>query len=107
MGGYSEYIQDILDKSKYQVGNILVFVGDPKGSKTDFEHGKHFIKGNQYVVEKKSIIDYEIDDLDTNYGQEALYFLGHGYGCFSDFAKKNFIHLNELREDKLEKILEK
>lgn len=85
----------ILSKREYKVGDILVF----KGESCKFKHGK------QYKISQKSIVDYAIDDLDMNYGNECLYFEDTNFGCFAVYADDNFVTINEYRDEVINNIL--
>lgn len=80
---------------------ILVFSGNP----ADDVHAKNFVKGNQYTI--SDIIEYDIDS-DSIYGgyNVALSFEGNDYGCFTEFADRNFLILNDYRNKKIDNILE-
>lgn len=82
-------------KREYNVGDVLVF----KGESAKFQFGK------RYKIFKKSIIDYSIDELDTSYGNEVLYFENSDFGCYSKFADENFESINEHRDKIINRIL--
>lgn len=95
----NDYIKNIVESSRYHVGDILVFVGGNTG------HSSNFTIGGLYKIRQKSIIDQEIDMLDNDYGKECIYFEDYDYGCLSDFADVNFSKLSEYREKKIKDLL--
>lgn len=101
----NDYIKSVVENSKYHEGDILVYVGEKLINPEETKHSKHFIKGKQYLINKKSIIDYSIDELDSSYGKEVLFFKEHDFGCYSDFADRNFTNLKDYRNNKIENIL--
>lgn len=100
------YIKSVIQNSKYHEGDILVYIGEKLINPEETKHSRHFTKGKQYLINKKSIIDYSIDELDSSYGKELLFFNNHDYGCYSDFADRNFLRLEDYRNSKIEDILE-
>lgn len=100
------YIKSVIQNSKYHEGDILVYIGEKLINVEETKHSRHFVKGKQYLINKKSIIDYSIDELDSSYGKELLFFNNHDYGCYSDFADRNFLRLEDYRNSKIEDILE-
>ncbi len=101
----NDYIKDVLENSKYNEGTVLIYIGGKYSSKEEEVHGKSFDKGKHYTISKKTIIDYKIDENDSNYGMEVLYFENHGFGCYSDFADGNFIILDDFRNKVIDSIL--
>jgi hypothetical protein len=85
----------ILSKRNYEIGDILIFKGESNRFKT----------GKKYEISQISIIDYEIDDIDHNYGNQVLYFKCTDFGCFAKYADDNFETLEEYRNNKLREIL--
>lgn len=85
----------IPSKREYKVGDILIFNG---------ESGK-FTYGKRYKISQKSIVDYTIDELDTDYGNECLYFEGANFGCYALFADDNFVPVDEYRDKIINNIL--
>ena len=102
----NSYIQSVIENSKYHEGDVLVYIGEKLTNQEETKHSKHFVKGKHYLMHKKTIIDYSIDELDSSYGKEVLFFNDHDYGCYSDFADRNFVHLDDYRNTKIQNILE-
>ena len=82
-------------KREYEIGDVLVFKGD----------SSKFVTGKKYKILQKSIIDYSVDELDTSYGNEVLYFENANFGCYATFADENFEPVNEHRDKILNRIL--
>ena len=100
----NSYIEDRLRNCKYNKGDVLIFTGG-SGLEFEMEHSKHFKKGQKYQISETSIIDYEIDELDTNYGKIVIYFVNYDYACFTEFADKFFMKIDELRDNKINSII--
>lgn len=82
-------------KRQYKVGDVLVFKGE----------SSKFVFGKKYKIFQTSVIDYNVDELDTSYGNECLYFEGTDFGCFATFADENFEPVEEHRDKILNNIL--
>jgi len=101
----SSYIENKIKNCKYHQGDVLVFIGGESPIMEENKHKKHFEIGKSYIVRSTSIIDYEIDELDTNYGKIVIYFDNHDYACFTEFADRFFQNIQEFREGKLNLII--
>lgn len=104
----SKYLDDIVKNSKYQEGTVLIYIGgnySANNAHNEEVHGRSFSKGKHYIISKKTIIDYKLDENDSDYGMEVLYFEKHGFGCYSDFADRNFVILTDFRNNVLNNIL--
>ena len=87
----------------YSIGDILVYIGGNFYNSGEVGHGFHFKRGNYYTISIKSTWD-KTSDVDF-YDSDILYFKDHGYGCFSDFADRNFVTLDYYRNQKINNIL--
>jgi hypothetical protein len=79
---------------KFYKGQILVFrpgEGDSNIAWSDPVHEKNFKLNERYEILKIT------DDI--------IYFKDSIYGCFMNFADRNFLDITRVREDKIESIL--
>ena len=101
----NDYINNRIQNCKYSSGDVLVFIGGESPLVEENNHKKHFEIGKSYLISATSIIDYEIDELDTNYGKIVIYFENHDYACFTEFADRFFQNIQEFRDNKLNLII--
>ena len=82
---------------KFLIGDVLVFIGN----KTGDPHYNNFVVGKSYRIQNISLL-YDNDLFsDNNY----VLFNDSEYGALTCYIPFNFVHLDDYRDDKLNKIL--
>jgi len=81
----------MVSSDDFKVGDVVVFLGDSE----NFELNK------KYTIYKFSKIDYFVDEVDPNFGKDCVFFENHKYGCFVSELKRQFLKINDIRENKL------
>lgn len=81
--------------TKFKVGETVVFTGSLDG----------FCKGKQYTIEKIFTVDYFVDEVDPNFGNTCVFFTGLKRGCYLEDLEINFEKLDELRNTRLDKLI--
>ena len=84
---------------KFKVGDVLVFTGN----KSCNTHYNNFVLGQSYRIQNISIL-YDADSLNINDNSYVL-FENFKYGALSYYIPLHFVHLDDYREEKINKIL--
>lgn len=84
-----------LSNTKFNVGDTVVLTEPLDG----------FHKDTHYIIEKIFTVDYFIDEVDPNFGNTCVFFTGLKRGCYLEDLDKNFKKLDELRNTKLDKLI--
>ena len=84
---------------KLKIGDVLVFTGNKIGE----THYDNFVVGQSYRVQNISVLyDADISILNDN---SYVLFENFKYGALSYYIPLHFVHLDDYREEKINKIL--
>jgi hypothetical protein len=84
-----------MELNNFKIGDKVVFTGTLVNFKLN----------DIYTISGFSTVDYFIDEVDPNFGKECVHFLNHKYGCFLVDLFKQFTKIEDIRQDKINKII--
>ncbi len=85
-----------MELNKIKVGDKFVFTGSLE----------NFNLNQVYTISKIYKIDYLVDQGDPYYGRDCVNFENSKYGCFLVDLPKQFTNIYDIREEKINSLLE-
>lgn len=86
-----------------KVGDVLIFVGNER---LQNKHYENFEVGKSYKISRLDKIGYDVDEF-VGYDNECVLFENHSHGCLLSSLKNYFITIEDYRNNKIEKIINK
>lgn len=92
-----------MELNKIKIGDKFVFTG----AIVDPPYGiENFNLNEVYTISKIYKIDYLVEQGDPYYGRECVNFENSKYGCFLVDLPNQFTNIDDMREEKINSLLE-